>query len=107
MALLHERQLITPTVELLDAQLDGFLTTSQLIDLLHDKLQPSGQDLDILRNRNDTHFSQKVRNLVCHRNNSTGLEARGLAVYIRIRKGWQITDHGKDYMKKLRDHKAA
>ncbi len=61
------------------------LTTSQLIRRLQTKLTPAGKDAQIALNRSDTYFSQKVRNLVSHRNQSTGLEYRGIADYDKPR----------------------
>lgn len=55
--------------ELLQA-LGQTLTTSQLIKRLTKRLGPSNQDAAILEGRSDTYFSQKVRNLVSHRNQS-------------------------------------
>ena len=49
------------------------LTTTQLIERLSNRLVLVGRDAEIAINRSDTYFSQKVRNLVCHRNQSTGL----------------------------------
>ncbi len=46
----------------------GELTMGELIDALIERMQPSGHDMDIIANRNDTYFSQKVRNLRSHSN---------------------------------------
>jgi hypothetical protein len=62
----RERDLIVPTLELLAAN-PGGLSTVDLIEKLTDRFQPDGPDAEILANRQDTHFSQKVRNLVSHR----------------------------------------
>jgi hypothetical protein len=71
------------------------LTTSQLISRLSKKLTPAGRDADIMMNRSDTYFSQKVRNLVSHRNQSTGLQARGLADYDKNAESWTLTKTGR------------
>lgn len=42
------------------------ITTSNLIKEARNILQPSGEDLEILNNRNDDKFSQKVRNIKSH-----------------------------------------
>lgn len=76
----------------------GFITTEDLISILEGALRPTGDDAKILDNRSDTRFSQKVRNLVSHRNQSTSLESRGLAIYDVAREGWQITDAGRDHV---------
>ena len=40
--------------------------TSQLIDEIRGIMNPSGEDCEILHDRNDDKFSQKVRNLKSH-----------------------------------------
>lgn len=82
---------------------DGFLTTTQLISALEEYFEPAGLDAELLNNRNDTHFSQKVRNLVSHRSAATGLEARGLAVYSPAREGWTITAVGRERVSEFYD----
>ena len=42
------------------------ITTSELIAEARCIMKPSGEDLEILANRNDDKFSQKVRNLKSH-----------------------------------------
>jgi hypothetical protein len=61
-----ERELVLPALVLLDLSQAG-LTTSDLIRELTTILRPDGHDGEILADRNDTYFSQKVRNLVSHR----------------------------------------
>lgn len=46
----------------------GELTMGELINVLIDRMKPSEHDMDIIANRNDTYFSQKVRNLRSHYN---------------------------------------
>jgi hypothetical protein len=90
-----EPDLHIPTLQLMADQPDGFIATSDLIVALDDLFEPRGADAAPLENRNDSHFSQKVRNLVSHRNYPTGLETKGLATYDEARAGWQITDLGR------------
>ena len=73
------------------------LTTTQLISRLSRRLAPTGKDADIAINRSDTYFSQKVRNLVSHRNQSTGLQSRGYADYDAINESWTLTRVGRSY----------
>ena len=73
----------------------GTLTITELIDLLETRLKPTGHDAEIIDNRSDTFFSQKVRNTVSHRNNGTGLQANGLANYAADNESWTITDKGR------------
>lgn len=46
----------------------GELTMSGLIKVLVERMKPDGHDMEIIKNRNDTYFSQKVRNLKSHHN---------------------------------------
>lgn len=91
-----ESDLIVPTLVLLLANKDVGLNTSQLIDALMSELDLSLEDLRILKDRNDTHFSQKVRNLISH----DTLEKKGLATYEKFgRVGTlKITPLGERYI---------
>ena len=71
------------------------LSTTQLIDHLSSKLSLQGKDAQIAHGRSDTYFSQKVCNLVSHRNQSTGLQARGLADYDNKDETWTLTKQGR------------
>lgn len=42
------------------------IRTSELIDAARSEMHPSGEDLEILDDRNDDKFSQKVRNIKSH-----------------------------------------
>lgn len=63
---ISERQLILPALYLMSISPDKSVTTSDLIKKLEVMLQPQGVDATIISGRNDTHFSQKVRNLKSH-----------------------------------------
>ena len=90
-----ESDLVIPTLIYLSS-IDRGASTSELIEHLQDILKPEGKDAEILEGRNDTHFSQKVRNLVSHRT----LEIKGLATYERIENNGihKITDKGRIYI---------
>lgn len=79
----------------------GSLTTSQLIALLSGQMNPTGRDVRLGRNRNDTLFSQKVRNIISHRHNGQGLVARGLVVYDAQTETLTITAQGRALAQKL------
>ena len=64
----RERDLVIPALRAAAAN-GGEITTTQLIDVLTDEFEPSGTDAEILEGRSDTYFSQKVRNLISHREN--------------------------------------
>jgi len=78
------------------------LTTSELITRLTKRLQPTGKDAEIATNRSDTYFSQKVRNLVSHRNQSTGLVACGIADYDSVSESWTLTKTGRRHAAHLK-----
>ncbi|SKA06599.1 hypothetical protein [Consotaella salsifontis] len=100
---IREGDLIIPALRLLAATRDGFMTTTDLIEALEAHFQPAGIDAQLLSGRGDTHFSQKVRNLVSHRGSRTGLQTRGLAEYVKEREGWQITDDGRTFIEAADD----
>lgn len=86
-----EPELIIPALEVLMAFPEGIDTAGVLV-LLRDELQPSGHDLEILKDRNDDHFSQKVRNLRSHKT----LEKKGLATFKNG--NFRITENGRAYL---------
>ncbi len=58
---IEEKQLILPALYIIWR--DGPVSTSKLIEELTAVFHPTGEDAEILAGRNDTKFSQKVRNL--------------------------------------------
>ena len=68
----------------------GGIDTAKLIENLRLKMQPSEHDLEILSNRNDDKFSQKVRNLKSHKT----LENKNLAIFKDDK--FFITEEGKN-----------
>ena len=81
---------MVPAIVLLDQAPDGTIQTGALTNGLRALLKPSGHDLDILENRNDDHFSQKVRNLKSH----TTLLKRGYVEHVSG--GFRISDLGRE-----------
>lgn len=61
-----EKKLLLPALIAISNKIDG-LTTSQLIEILREKLRPTGKDLETINGRKDNYFSQKVRNLISHK----------------------------------------
>ena len=96
-----EAEIRIAALQELSDQPNGKLTTSQLIDILTRRFQPTGVDAQLLAGRNDTHLSQKVRNLVSHKDASTSLESKGYAKYDPALEGWSITPQGRDYISRL------
>jgi len=86
-----EQDLIIPTLQIMSENPSG-VNTTKLIQELIKRMNPSGHDMEIISGRNDTFFSQKVRNLKSH----DTLTSRGLATY---NKGtWKITERGVSYL---------
>ena len=94
---ISESDLIIPALKIMDRFPNGTISTTNLITELTIMLKPTGEDLDILDKRNDTKFSQKVRNLKSHNTMS------GLAIYTpSVRQGesgtFTITNEGKSFL---------
>ena len=75
----QERDLILPSLRLAASRSTGEITTAELITELTDMFLPDGEDAEILEGRQDTKFSQKVRNLVSHRAGRQTMFSRGYA----------------------------
>lgn len=83
-----ESELVLPALWLMAQRPDGRIDTSDLIRDLTNIIQPTGIDAEILSGRNDTYFSQKVRNLKSHNT----FERDGYA--IDVPNGFKITEIG-------------
>lgn len=91
-----ERELIMPALLAISNKVDG-LTTSELIKTLIDSLSPQGHDAEIISGRNDTYFSQKVRNLISHKSlNKYIVEQNGRMVINEAGINY-IMDNSSDY----------
>lgn len=86
-----EAALVLPALYLMDRN-GGSTTTSELIKELTEIMQPTGEDARILNNRNDSKFSQIVRNLNSHKT----FQKNGFADYDKDRV--QITDTGRQHL---------
>lgn len=91
-----ENDLILPTLGLLAVVGDKGLTTTEIKESLIASMQLSEDDRRILAGRNDSHFSQQVRNLVSH----SKLTSRGLADYEPGKPSgrFRITEDGRNYL---------
>lgn len=96
-----ESDLVGPTLRLLATAPAGFMKTSDLIVSLNAIFNPTGKDAEIATNRKDTYFSQKVRNMVSHRDKN--FISVGQAEYEREDKGLTITDVGRALLSQLAD----
>ena len=99
----QERDLIIPSLRVAASAPDGEITTTDLIQEMEKEFRPEGKDAEIIEGRNDSYFSQKVRNLVSHRNSSTSMFTRGYAIYHRERESIQITDAGRQFLNQVPD----
>lgn len=101
MGRISEPELVVPALRIIAN--NPRISTSDLIKKLVEELRPTGEDLENLNDRNDTKFSQKVRNLRSHKT----LDQRGPGYTRYERKGrnghhW-ITPKGKAYLKANRE----
>lgn len=87
-----ESELILPSLFLMYQKPQGCINTSELIQLLTHLMKPTGLDAEILNNRSDTYFSQKVRNLKSH----DTLSKKGYAIYQNGM--YHITSKGKIFV---------
>jgi hypothetical protein len=97
-----ERELVVPTLQIATDRLSGEISTSDLIIALTELFEPEGEDAEILPGRNDTRFSQKVRNLVSHREGRNTMFARGYAEYMDD--GIKVTGEGRRFVRSLPSH---
>ncbi len=93
---ISESDLIIPALKLMKSKPNGFIKTSELIDELTDLFHPDGKDAERAKNRNDTYFSQKVRNLKSHQDSPSNLIGMGLA--IDENDGFRITQKGIEHL---------
>lgn len=94
-----ESDLVGPTLRLLAASPNGQMLTSDLITELTLIFNPTGKDAQIVPGRNDTYFSQKVRNLISHRDHN--FIAHGYADYDDVLGGLTITPAGQALLTQL------
>lgn len=94
-----ESDLVMPSLRLAANSPGGEIRTSDLIKELTDLFNPSGKDAEIIPGRNDTYFSQKVRNLISHREQETSFIKNGYADYSGD--GIRITDAGRALLKSV------
>lgn len=96
---ISEADLLLPTLRILASQPNGSMTTSDLIVELTEVMNPQGEDAEILEGRQDTRFSQIVRNMVSHKDMQGNIIAEGFAVHLGRREGLQITEAGRLHLR--------
>lgn len=99
---ISERELAIPALMIADNRPNGYVSTTDLIVELTEWFQPEGEDAEILEGRNDTKFSQKVRNLIPHRGGQRTIFSLGYAEYTGD--GIRITSVGRQFVRSLPDH---
>lgn len=90
-----ENALVIPALECMYDTPNGAILTKDLIARLTDIFEPEGEDVEVLEGRQDTKFSQKVRNLKSHKT----LKKAGLADHTA--RGFRITRTGRRLIKKI------
>ena len=94
-----EAELTLPTVRLLQRKGERWLQVGALVKQLTHLFAPNGRDAQILAGRSDTYFSQKIRNIVSHRQQSTSFIRHGLAEYSAERLALRLTRLGSETLK--------
>lgn len=88
---ISERDLILPSLYLMRAH-GGTIAVTNLIAELRKLMNPPAEDMELLENRNDDKFSQKVRNLKSHNT----LAGMGYATHAN--RSFTITEQGEQYL---------
>lgn len=94
---ISEGHLVIPTLLALRESKVGWLSTSSLIEKLIVALKPDGEDAEKLDGRNDSRFSQIVRNMISHKTVSGNIIAEGYVEYQS--RGLKITERGLLHLK--------
>ena len=92
MTRITEKELILPALHVMKSKENEEITTSELIKELENLIEIDEADKGIIQGRNDSYFTQKVRNLKSHNT----LVNKGYATYINGK--FQITEEGKNYL---------
>jgi hypothetical protein len=96
---ISEEDLTIPALVVMASSPNGSITTTELIEELTALMNPVGEDVEILEGRQDTRFSQIVRNIVSHKKTLGNLIAEGLVEHKGRRDGLKITDAGRLHLK--------
>ena len=89
-----ENEIIPFALSIIENHVEG-ISTSNLIIHLRELMKPDGDDLEILNNRNDDKFSQKVRNLKSHKT----LENKGYVKFYNDK--FFITEKGIKFLNEV------
>lgn len=102
MARIRERDLVIPALRAA-ARNGGTISMTNLIDEMIAEFDPSGEDAEILDGRHDSKFSQKVRNLVSHRESPSSMFSQGYAIYHKDGESIEITKSGISFLDQVPD----
>ncbi len=94
MARITEQELILPTLFIMNKKTNKEITTSEIIKELELLLEIDMEDGEIIKGRNDSYFTQKIRNLKSHNT----LVKNDLATYTQGI--FKITSNGEEYLAK-------
>ncbi|MDB4066161.1 hypothetical protein N9503_03870, partial [Candidatus Pelagibacter sp.] len=90
-----ESELIPVALKIILDKPNGIATKDLIIEL-RNLMSPNGEDLEMLSNRNDDKFSQKVRNIKSHRT----LENKGYVKFYEDK--FFITEKGKNFLDEIK-----
>jgi hypothetical protein len=99
---IRESDLVVPALWIASMRPNREISTTELIIELSEWFEPDGEDLEILDGRHDTKFSQKVRNLVSHREGKNTMFALGYVEYTGD--GIKVTEQGLRFVNSLPTH---
>lgn len=95
---IREKDLMIPAMRAALEKPNNSITTIELIEELSSYFQPKGEDADLLNDRKDSKFSQKVRNLISHRTSPKGMYERGYATYHKETETTVLTSNGVAFL---------
>lgn len=98
---IRQKDLAIPALRAAARRLDGYITTTELIEELEREFSPEGDDAKTLAGRNDSRFSQIVRNLKSHKDSGTSIFKNGLA--LDEPDGLRITDVGRRFLVQIEE----
>src|SRR5689334_22872949 len=92
---IRERDLYIPALRAAASRPNGWISTSDLIEMI-EEFEPEGEDAETIDGRNDSKFSQIVRNLISHKENLTSMFTKDHAEYVDG--GIRVTDQGRGFL---------
>lgn len=96
---ISERELVVPTLRLLDCDDRGWMSTADIIAKLAVLFAPFGRDAAIIKDRRYASLSQQFRTMILHKGRPSSFIHRGLAYCER--QGLGISDEGRETVRAL------